>query len=1594
MNEIAWFDLEVDPISGRIEDIGCIRSDEAIFHQNSVPNFLAFIRKVHYLCGHNIFRHDLHYLRQHPDGVQPIDTLPLSPLLFPRQAHHHLAKDEKLQSDERNNPVSDAKKARDLLRDEVSAFELLQQDFKSVLYGLLHDQPEFEYFFKFLKYEQPVTRQTLEQQVRQLFGGQICEHVDIGSLIEQPVALAYTLSSIKVNDIPPAWVLRNYPQVQRISFLLRSNPCPQGCPYCKATLDPVAALLRYFGLSAFRTFGNNPLQEMAVRAAIQDKSILVIFPTGGGKSITFQLPALMSGENSKALTVVISPLQSLMKDQVDNLEKKHHITDAVTINGLLSQVERSQAIRRIEAGNASLLFISPESLRSVSIERLLLKREIARFVIDEAHCFSAWGQDFRVDYLHIGDFIKALQKEKGLTSTIPVSCFTATAKQKVIDDIRQYFSSKLDLHLELFRTDTARSNLHYTVKEKHTDDEKYTQLRELIEAKPCPAIIYVSRTKKADQLARQLEEDGFSALAFHGQMDKDQKMANQNAFMEGKVNIMVATSAFGMGVDKADVGMVIHYNISDSLENYVQEAGRAGRNESISADCYILFSEEDLDRHFLLHNQTRISVREINQVWKALKDLTQICSDASCSALEIARKAGWNENIRDIETRIATTIAALEEAKYVRRGQNYPRVYANSIQSRNAQEAIDKINASEAFSGEQKEKAIRIIKRLFSSKSKRLSTDEQAESRVDYLADQLGMSREEVIRIVTILKELKILEDKKDIAVLIKRGESSDQSLPVAKEYMMLEKKLFNLLEEEETNYHLKELNEQLEKEGVPNCSPKKIMTVINFWRIKGWVTRRNHDHSGNHMQMALAVPREELEDKIERRHDLSLFTIYYLFKKAVTIQLPPSPGESIQIDFSVLELKEAAEKEQGLFSRKLSIDDVEDTLFYLSRIDAIRIDGGFMVTYNRLSIDRIEKNNRKQYTTTDYEQLSRHYLHKVQQVHIIGEYARKMTRNSKDALQFAADYFNLDFTQFLKKYFPGPRQEEIRRTLTPEKFKRLFGSLSAQQLKIIEDSDHAVIVVAAGPGSGKTTILVHKLASLLLQEDVKPEQLLMLTFSRSAATAFKKKLLDLIGETAHYVEIKTFHSYCFDLLGRVGNIDESGNAIPDAVEKIRKNEIEKSRITKTVLVIDEAQDIDETQFQLIQALMEQNEDMRVILVGDDDQNIFTFRGADSVFMQHFSQMENAVKYQLTENHRSGSRIVSFANQWVSQIRQRLKTEPGISARQAESSVTITAYNSPHLIVPLTEAMKKAGFSGSTGVLVLKNEEAAHLVAALQHHGIKAQLIQDNKKFNLSNLYELRAFSRLLRPNEKISRIGETEWEHAIRQFSAQFQNSSQRDLVLTIARQFAAIHPDRKYYSDWDTFVRESKLEDFADQGTAGIYVSTIHKAKGLQFDNVWVMLNGGFDPSKDENKRALYVAVTRAKTRLSIHYQGDYLCAFGSEDISHDQDENDYPEPQQLAYHLTHTDVYLDKFIPAQEQIHNLHSGSALQIALPEGLADTTGKVIVTFSKSFAQKLALPLREGYHLSRARVNFILYWVHQETGVEYKIVLPEILLEK
>ena len=1569
--DYAVVDVEVGLKDHKIHDIGALKHDDTTFHKTSKEELFVFLNDINYICGHNIIHHDAKYLFAN-DTCHWIlvDTLYISPLLFPERPYHRLVKDDKLICEQMNNPVNDCKKAKDLLLDEIACWNLLSKKKRVLFASLLKDKKEFEGFLSMVSAE--YIHEGIPKLIKELYAGKICQHADLDMLINQyPCGLAYALALIDTTDyrsITPGWVLYSYPEVEFIVKLLRHTTCHEGCDYCHTQLDILYNLKTFFGYECFRTYEGEPLQERATQAAVEGKSLLAIFPTGGGKSLTFQLPALMAGRSVHGLTVVISPLQSLMKDQVDNLADRG-ITDAVTINGMLDPITRSLSIQRVQDGEASLLYISPEMLRSKTIERILIARHVVRFIIDEAHCFSSWGHDFRVDYLYIGKFIRKYQQKKKCKNPIPVSCFTATAKQKVIQDICDYFKQTLDLNLDLFASTASRTNLHYSVIHVESDNDKYLKLRELVAESDCPTIVYVSRTKRTKELAGKLTRDGYKTLPFNGKMEADEKNANQDAFMNDQVHIIVATSAFGMGVDKKDVGLVIHYDISDSLENYVQEAGRAGRDPSLSARCYVLYSDNDLDKHFILLNQTKLSISEIQQVWKAVKYLTKHRMKVNCSALEIARQAGWDDSVSDIETRVRTALATLEQSGYLIRGNNVPHVYATGITVKNMDEARKRISASVLFGSDEIEKSVRIIKSLISQKHIAKAQDSEAESRIDYLADILGLSKREVISVVERMRQEGILADSKDISAYLQdAGDSERKSQILLERFAKLEQYILNHIPDGTLRISYKQLNENAVNDGINTSKEKDIRTLLYFLTIKGY-TRKKEDAIHN-IEISRQTDLDSTIRRFEKRLEISRFTVEWLYQLASDAEKENVPGKAIQ--FSVVELlNQIKSSSQSLFGGldDIQLEDVEEALLYLSKIGSLKLEGGFLVLYNAMNIQRI-KDNKSRYKQDDYRMLNEFYKLKIQQVHIVGEYANLMVRNYHAALQYVQDYFQMDYKKFVTKYFKGDRVSEIQRNLTPQKYNQLFGQLSKRQMEIISDKDSRCIVVAAGPGSGKTRVLVHKLASLLLLEDVKHEQLLMLTFSRAAATEFKQRLMELIGNAAHFVEIKTFHSYCFDLLGRIGNLEESKNVVAKAAEMIYQGEVEPNKIGKTVLVIDEAQDMGTEEHALVKALMANNEEMRVIAVGDDDQNIYEFRGSDSSYMYRLAQENGSTFVEMTENYRSAHHPVNFANEFLKNIDKRIKSTPIISMREEEGRVEVTRHQSKYMYQPLVENLLRHKDKGTSCILTQTNEEAVILMGLLRKQGVSSKLIQSMDGLRFWNMAEMRFFLRYINKRINTPLITEELWEEAKCATFSAYDRSQSLMYVKQCVEQFEQTNKT-KYFSDFKEFVFESSVEDFCDISGADVVVSTIHKAKGREFDDVYMLVSDGY--IKDSHlMRRYYVGITRAKNRLFIHTNGDYFNHLSTDRYFIDQQQYDMPE--EIVLQLSHKDVYLDFFKERKQEVLALRGGDSLTYSNFFLYSSLTDRPVAKLSSKMQGILSEWEERGYKVKSASVRFVMAW--------------------
>ncbi|MFL5815724.1 MAG: RecQ family ATP-dependent DNA helicase, partial [Bdellovibrionia bacterium] len=350
-----------------------------------------------------------------------------------------------------------------------------------------------------------------------------------------------------------------------------------------------------FGLERLR-----PAQQEVIRSILAGRNTLAILPTGGGKSLCYQLPGL----KLKGSTVIVSPLIALMKDQAEKLETLG--LDAERVDSSLSPGEKKQALENIEDHTSDFIFTTPERLNDPDFLDSLKSNRINLFVVDEAHCISQWGHDFRPAYLSLKSVLKTL-------GSPPVLALTATATPKVVEDIR----NQLDLdHLDIFLAQIYRPNLELEVIAVDKEETKRGEILRLIQEIKGPGIIYSATTRVTEELAHWLEEQQISVAHYHGRMKTSDRTEAQDRFMSGQARIMVATNAFGMGIDKSDIRFVIHYHLPSSLDSYYQEAGRAGRDGD-EARCILLFQKKDQNLQTYFTAGKYPDADDIRTVWKS-----------------------------------------------------------------------------------------------------------------------------------------------------------------------------------------------------------------------------------------------------------------------------------------------------------------------------------------------------------------------------------------------------------------------------------------------------------------------------------------------------------------------------------------------------------------------------------------------------------------------------------------------------------------------------------------------------------------------------------------------------------------------------------------------------------------------------------------------------------------------------------------------------------------------------------------------------------------------------------------------------------------
>jgi len=402
-------------------------------------------------------------------------------------------------------------------------------------------------------------------------------------------------------------------------------------PFTKA----VSFMERVFGFRAFREG-----QGEVLEAVLEGHDTLVIMPTGGGKSLFYQVPAFIS----PGITLVISPLIALMKDQVDTLR----VLDlpVCAVHSLMSLREQEKALREIQAGEIKLVYVSPERLRNHRFMEVLARSQVAMVAVDEAHCISQWGHDFRPDYLRISQALKALGKPQTIA-------LTATATEKVRSDIVEHLSLRTP---RLFITGFDRRNLFWEVAYVGGEEEKLALIKDRLNGLQGAGIVYTGTRKSVERIVQALQKTALSVEGYHGGMEKEERTRAQEGFMDGRIDLIVATNAFGMGIDRSDIRMILHHTFPGSIEAYYQESGRAGRDGEPAA-CLLLYAPQDRrlqeffiesrypPREVILEVYDRIRKRPEDLLWLTYREIGSLGDEkvpemAVAACIQILEQAG------------------------------------------------------------------------------------------------------------------------------------------------------------------------------------------------------------------------------------------------------------------------------------------------------------------------------------------------------------------------------------------------------------------------------------------------------------------------------------------------------------------------------------------------------------------------------------------------------------------------------------------------------------------------------------------------------------------------------------------------------------------------------------------------------------------------------------------------------------------------------------------------------------------------------------------------------------------------------------------
>ena len=1034
-------DLEVGKEDGRIHAFGAVRADTGRRLVHSGGDLPAALAKLHeladgasFVLGHNLIVFDLPHLAGANPGLRllklpAVDTLMLSPLAFPRNPYHHLVKhyqDGGLKRGRVNDPELDARLALEVFGDELKALREADSGLLAGWHWLTTPEPEganraLDDIFSRLRRSRRPSDAEASSAIRGRLEGAACAmqaREIMGEAVNSGWALAYALAWLSVaggNSVMPPWVRHQFPEAGRLVRRLRDTACADpDCGWCRDRHDARKELTCWFGFVDFRPEpagdDGRPMQQAIVEAAMAGEHRLGILPTGAGKSLCYQIPALSRYDKTGSLTVVISSLVALMSDQVAGLEA-HGIGSCVTINGLMSMPERADALDRVRLGDAGILIVSPEQLRARSLRRMLDQREIGGWVLDEAHCLSRWGHDFRPDYRYVGRFIR---EKAGAGPVPPVLCLTATAKPDVTGDIVRHFRDKLGIGLKVFDGGAEPPNLTFEVIPT-SGGEKFAHIHQILTSYlppdlPGGAIVYCATRRQSEEVVEFLQLKGAAADHFHAGLPPETKKDVQRRFIGGELRAIAATNAFGMGIDKPDVRLVIHADIPGSLENYLQEAGRAGRDRE-PARCVMLYTTDDVERQFGMSARSRLTRVEIHGILRALRNLDRkkrLNGEVVATAGEILGEDEDNAFEHDSatdDTRVRTAVAWLEETELLTREENDVRVFPSSLLVNSVEEARAKLegtSVAETYRG----RLLRIAQALIEA-----GADESVTT--DELMSASGLSSEGVRGALYDLECWGIASNDTALTAFVHVGVER-ASLKRMEEAAKLETALIAHMREAAPDQgkgdmsllHLRIAAQVLRDDGLADPLPERL------WRIVRGIAYDSHGEDG--AAGSLTVRKQDaktarvtlqrewraLEETARIRREAAGRLLEHLVGCLPT----GSRGTDLLAETTLGKLLQAIESDLILTSSVRNPAKLLDrALLWLHELEVIRLNKGLAVFRPAMTI-RLEQRDRGGFAGTDFEPLALHYKGQVLQIHVMVEFAERGLAAMTDALRLAMD--------------------------------------------------------------------------------------------------------------------------------------------------------------------------------------------------------------------------------------------------------------------------------------------------------------------------------------------------------------------------------------------------------------------------------------------------------------------------------------------------------------------------------------------------------------------------------------------------------------